>query len=313
VGQDAASKSHHCANTNVGRNYFWTEMTYVNKFQNGLWDNFKLSLKISRYPTFLFVLTTIVYIGLSVFGTMTEKGSEKLLLTIVVTFIVAAWLTIRTMLNAAPNEKSVTIDANSLTVHYPFLGKDKVISFSDIICIHANRTNDKGEAVIRIKSTDNKFGLNEDYQIITSLTTKEWRENAINKKLPLIINSDIEEKIKSKQTIFGSTYISGDDTYVIRKSFSKQDQKITLAEWTNYTEKERGIKFLGEEELINVTKDIQKEARHQYSLDTKFGPKTLDYFEGQLVATYEKDNRPKEIEKIVFDMELEFKNISEIK
>lgn len=288
-------------------------MTYENKFQNGLWDNFKSSLKISRYPTFLFVLTTVVYIGLSVFGTMTEKGSAKFLLTIVVFFIVAALLTIWTMLNAAPNEKAVTIDTNSLTVHYPFLGKDRVIAFSDIICIHANRTNSKGESLIRIKSTEVKFGLNEDYETVTSLNIKEWRETAINKKLPLIINSDIEEKVRSKWSIFGSTYISGDDIYAIRKSFTNDDQKITLTEWTSYTEKNKSIKFLGEEELINVTDDIQKEARRQYSLDTEFGPKTLDYFEGQLVASYEKDKRPKEIEKIVVEMRLEFKNISDIK
>lgn len=169
-------------------------MTYENKFQTGLWDNLKLSFKVSTYPIIILVLTTIMYFILSTFGTMTEKGSTKFLMTIAGLLIISTIIIVWTMLTVAPNEKSVTINENSLTINFPFFKKGKVILFSEIICIHVNRTDDKGEAQIRIKSTDTKFGLNEDYEVVTSLKTKDWKELATKKKLPLIINSDIEEK-----------------------------------------------------------------------------------------------------------------------
>jgi hypothetical protein len=287
-------------------------MTFENNHQAGLWDNLKLSFKVSTYPTIILVLTTITYFALSRFGTMTEKGEAKIVSIIILLIIISVLLTAWTMLTGAPREKSITVNENSLTINFPFLKKSKVIPFTDIICIHANRTNNKGEAQIRIKSTENKLGLNEDYEMVTSLKVEDWREIATTKKLPLIINSDIEEKVKKTWGIFGANYLGGDDYYVIKKSFMN-DQKIDLAEWTNYLNKNKKIKFLGTEELINITDDIQKEARRQYSLNTDFGLKTLDFFDGQLVLTYEKDKHPGEIEEITTDLKLEFKNISDLK
>lgn len=123
----------------------------------------------------------------------------------------------------------------------------------------------------------------------------------------------MKKKSKKRWGLFGPTYLSGDDYYVIKKSFSNEEQKINVDDWNDYVNKSSDIEFLGAEELINITDDIQKDARRQYSLNTDFGFKTLDFFEGQLVATYEKDKQPREIEKITADLKLEFKNVSDIK
>lgn len=284
-------------------------MTYENKYQKGFWDNLKLSFKVSTFLTILLILTTTTYLILSIFGNMTEKGADKLVMIITMLLIMSVSLTVVTMIIGAPNEKSVTISENELILTFPFLKKNRVVPFSSIICIHANRTSEKSEAQIRIKSTDKKVGLNEDYERVTSLKVNDWKEIAIKKKLPLIINSDIEEKVKQKWGIFGPIYFSGDDYYVIKKSLSNEDQKISIDELNDYLSKNTHIKFLGEEELINITDDIQKEARRQYSLITDFGLKTLDYFQGQLVANYEKGKKPIEIEKMTSDLKLEFKKI----
>jgi len=293
----------------LGAIIFYDYMTYENKYQKRLWDNLKLSFMASTFPTILLFLTTTTYFILSIFGTMTEKGAAKLVTIIIILLSISVLLTMVTMIKGAPNEKSVTISENSLAINFPFLKKSRIVPFSNIICIHANRTNDKGEAQIRIKSTDKKVGLNEDYEVVTSLKINDWKEIAIKKKLPLIIHSDIEEKVKQKWGIFGPTYLSGDDYYAIKKSFANEDQKINVDELNDYLSKNTSIKFLGIEELINITDDIQKEARRQYSLITDFGVKTLDYFQGQLVATYEKGEKPIEIEKIAADLKLEFKKI----
>lgn len=296
----------------LGAIIFHDYMTYENRYQKGFWDNLKLSFKVSTFPTILLILTTTIYLILSIFGKMTEKGADKLVTIIIMLLVMSVFLTIVTLIKGAPNEKSVTIGENSLTINFPLFKKNRIVPFNSIICIHANRTNDKGEAQIRIKSIENKLGLNEDYEIVTSLKVEEWREIATIKKLPLIINSDMEEKVRQEWGIFGPTYLSGDDYYVIKKSFMN-DQKIDLAEWTNYLNNNKKIIFLGTEELINITDDIQKEARRQYSLNTDFGLKTLDFFDGQLVVTYEKDKHPIEIEEITTGLKLEYKNISDLK
>lgn len=289
-------------------------MTYKNKFQNSPLTNLKLAMRTSSpFPMFVFVLTTVIYVALSVFGTMSEKGSMKLVFAIAFFFLVTVLLTTWTMLNAAPNEKSVTFGSDSLTIDFPLLKKSRTIFFRDIICIHASRTSDKQEALIRIKSQGNNFGLKEDYETITSLEPRDWKEIAVKEQLPLIIHSDIEERVKVKWGIFGPSYLSGDDTYVIKRSFVSEGERIALPVWNDYSSKNTDISFLGVEEFTNVTNDIQKEPRHQYSLRTDFGIKTLDYFEGRLLATYEKGKAPQQIEKIAVDLKLEFKNIFDIK
>jgi len=252
-------------------------------------------------------------VATSVFGTMTEKGKEKILGVIILfslwTIISAIWKT----LTFLPNEKSVTVDKNVITLNFPYFKKTQTIAFGDINYIRVKEGHEKSESIINIKTQENSFGLNEDVVTINSIASNEWREIAKENKLPLIIHHDIEEKVIEKRGLFGSQYLEGDDYYVIRKSFYDKDLKIDLNDWNDYVRMSSTIKALGQEEFINVTEEIQKQPKLQYSLQTSFGNKGLDFFEGVIVTTYEKGKKPTEIEQIATDLRLDFKNGVEIK
>lgn len=284
-------------------------MTYLNKYQTRLLDNFIKSVTTLSFTTVLLGLTIVMFIGFSVFGTMTEKGMEKMLGLITLLSFAIIISSLWTSLTVLSNEKSVTIDKNLITVTFPYFKKNQSIDFKDINYIRVKEGHEKSESIINIKTQENSFGINEEVVIINSINSNEWKDIAKGNKLPLIIHHDIEEKIIKKRRLFGTEYLNGDDYYMIRKSFDDKDLKIDLNDWDSYVRSNSTIKILGQEELINVTEEIQNEPKYQYSLQTDFGNKGLDFFEGVIVATYEKGKKPTEIEKIANDLRLDFKTV----
>jgi len=265
------------------------------------------------FTTILLALTIAVFIGLSVFGTMTEKGMQNILGLIILLFLATIISSLWTSLTILSNEKSVAVDKNIITITFPYFKKTQTIDFKDINYIRAQEGHEKSESIINVKTQENSLGLSEEVVIINSINSNEWRDIARQNKLPLIIHHDIEEKLIKKRGLFGTEYLNGDDYYVIRKSFENKDLKIELKDWEDYVNRNTKIKTLGQEEFINVTEDIQKEPKLQYSLETTFGTKSLEFFEGLIAITYEKDKEPNEIEQIANDLKLSFKNIADIK
>jgi hypothetical protein len=258
-------------------------------------------------------LTILSFIAFSVLGTMTEKGEAKILGIIILLSLWTVGLALWKALTFLPNEKSVTVDKNTITLNFPLFKKAQTIDFKDINYIRVREGHEKSESIINIKTKENVLGLSEDVVTTNSITSNEWKEIAKEHKLPLIIHRDIEEKVIEKRGLFGTQYLEGDDYYVIRKSFDDKDLQIDLNVWNDYVKRNSKIKALGQEEFINVTEEIQKEPKLQYSLQTEFGNKGLDFFEGLIVTTYEKGKKPVEIEQIADDLRLGFKNIVDIK
>jgi hypothetical protein len=244
---------------------------------------------------------------------MTEKGEEKILGVIIFISLSTIGLALWKALTFLPNEKSVTVDKNTIKLNFPFFKKAQTIDFTNINYIRVREGHERSESTINIKTQENFLGLSEEDVTINSITSNEWRKIATANKLPLIVHHDIEEKVIKKRGLFGTQYLQGDDYYVIRKSFDDRDLKIEFNEWNDYVSRNSRIKALGQEELINVTEEIQKEPKLQYSLQTDFGNKSLDFFEGVIVTTYEKGKKPTEIEQIATDLRLGFKNIVDIK
>lgn len=288
-------------------------MTFENKFQTNLFDNFIKSLTTLTYSTIILLLTILSYIGFSVFGTMTENGKQKIIGIIVVLVILTILTSLWKALSILPNEKSVSIENGSVVITFPYFKKSQQIKFQDINYIRAKNKHKNSESVISIKTNDNFVGLNEDFITINSISSDDWRVIAKERNLPLIIHNDIEERVITKKGLFGTSFHNADNYYVIRKDFEDERKKLELEKWQDYVRQNNWIKELGQEELINVTEDIQKLPKYQYSLDTKYGLKGIDYVEGQLIATYDKDENPVEIERIANDLELDFKNVMDLK
>jgi hypothetical protein len=288
-------------------------MTFENKFQTNLFDNFIKSLTTLTYSTIILLLTILSYIGFSVFGTMTENGKQKIIGIIVVLVILTILTSLWKALSILPNEKSVSIENGSVVITFPYFKKSQQIKFQDINYIRAKNKHKNSESVISIKTNDNFVGLNEDFITINSISSDDWRVIAKERNLPLIIHNDIEERVITKKGLFGTSFHNADNYYVIQKDFEDERKKLELEKWQDYVRQNNWIKELGQEELINVTEDIQKLPKYQYSLDTKYGLKGIDYVEGQLIATYDKDENPVEIERIANDLELDFKNVMDLK
>lgn len=288
-------------------------MTYENKYQTRLVDNFIRSVTTLSYTTVILLLTILSFIAFSAFGTMSEKGEAKTLGIIV---LFSSWTVLSALWKALtflPNEKSVTVDKNMITINFPYLKKAQSIDFNDINYIRAKDGDEKTESVISVKIKETVIGLDEDFVTISSIDSNEWRKIAKEKQLPLIIHQDVEENVKVKKGIFATTYLNGDDYYVIRKNFENEDERIELLHWQAYVRQNNWIRELGPEELINVTEKIQKGPKYQYSIDTKHGVKGLDFVDGQLIATYVKKQDPDEIQRISNDLKLSFKNVTDIK
>ena len=309
------NKVRHTAHTQaLGAIIFRSKVNYENKFRTNLFSDFIKSLTELTYSTIILLLTILFYIGFSLFGTMTEKGAAKILGIIgflaLLTIISAIWKS----LVALPNEKSVTIGSNSIVINFPYFKKEIRIDFNDLNYIIAKKGHEQSESMISIKTKkENILGMKEDILTINSISSSDWRKIAIDKKLPLIIHHDVEENLIRKKGIFGTTYSDGDDYYIIRKDFDDKSDNIELLDLQNYVKQNKWIKELGPEELINIVEEIQKAPKHQFSIDTMHGTKGLDYFDGQLVATYAKDQIPVEIKKISDELKLNFKNLTELK
>ena len=286
--------------------------TFENKFQTRLLDNFIKQVTRLTYVTIILLLTILTFIGLSVFGTMSDKGSDKIIGMIITLLVLTVGSAIWKALVFLPNEKSITIDNSALTITFSYFKKSITIPFDEINYIRVKENDEKNESVISHKSKENLLGLNEDFEIINSISSTQWREIAKENKVPLIVHQDITEKTKERKGLFGSTYSSGEDYYIIRKNFKNENEKIELQDFIEYARGNDLITELGPEEFINVTKEIQPDPKYQFSLTTKFGTKGLDFIDGQLLATYEKGQNPVEIEKISEDLKLSFKNLNSI-
>jgi hypothetical protein len=244
---------------------------------------------------------------------MPEKAVDKFLVTIgLFTAVTIYGIAIATF-KVWPTEKFVTFNESSMIINYPYLKKNQEIPFTKINYIRIHSSNQYPESQISIKRKENTYGLTEEIVTISSLNSTDWREVSLAYKLPIIIHNDIEERVLEKWGFLGTKYIERNDYYVIKKSFENKDQKIDENVWKDFSKNHGKIKYLGTEELINVSEEIQKGLKHQYSIETEFGVNGIDYFDGMLVTTYEKNKKPTDLERIARDLNSELKNIKDIK
>jgi hypothetical protein len=283
---------------------------YYNKYQTTL---SKLLLQALTYLRFLLNLL-LVFLIVFLISYLTFTGSDKLErfflpvfgVIILIAFIIVLYLTLKVL----PKEKSVTIDKDSIIVTYPYIKKTIIIDFSKLISIQVNILNKENRSELNFTS-DKKDSMSEDCIIIQSISPTEWKEIAVSNRLPLILSKEIEESVNVKQTLLSKKFI-GDNYYVIQKDFDNKALKISEQEFSDYTSKHDFIKLLGKEELFNIPTEIQESCKIHYSLSTDFGQKSLCYNAGVLIASYEKDKRPIEIEKIASDLNSQYKNIEKL-
>jgi len=287
-------------------------MTYKNKYQTNLANNFIKSLTTTRFTTIILLLLIIFFITFSITTEIPETAVGKFLVTIGLFTAVTIYGIVMATFKVWPNEKSVTFNESSMTINYPYLKKNHEIPFTEINYIRIHSSNQYPESQISIKRKENTYGLTEEIATISSLNSDDWREVALHYKLPVIIHNDIEERVFKKWGFFGTKYLERNDYYVIKKSFDNKDQKIDENLWREFSNTHDKIKYLGTEELINVSEDIQKDVKHQYSIETEFGVNGIDYFDGMLVITYEKNKKPNDLEIIARGINSELRNINDI-
>jgi hypothetical protein len=100
---------------------------------------------------------------------------------------------------------------------------------------------------------------------------------------------------------------------VVRKNLDNREIKIDESEWVRYASTNSNIKLLGQEERLNWKDNEGPQAPIQYTLNTIFGTKSLDFMDGQLGISYEKGKTPTEIIQISKDLNCEYENIMGVK
>jgi hypothetical protein len=200
------------------------------------------------------------------------------------------------------SEKSIQIKEGAVRIEYPFFKKNLILPFEDIE-ITTNYLSIINETTIYVKSK-------EEFVEVTSVTPKAWRDFAIKNSIPIAVEYYCDEKVKMKSGIISPVFL-GDDWYIIQKDL-KNDLKLEQDEWQTYLKTNSAIKFQGKGEYINFD-TIQYPQPIYYSLETRYGIKSITFIDSHLAAQYERGKEPFELKKIATDLKCDLSNIEGIK
>lgn len=287
-------------------------MRFTNNYPKSFSEKFVNAFRWIGVNSIIFIALTITFFTLGQLGYMKIKVAQTIATLTGLISITSIYKFLVFLLKIEPNEKSVEIHENSLTIEYPFPKRKRVIEFTQIDFIKYDKLSNNNKVSVGVKQDKSEFGMDFEFIELSSIDLQTWTALSDKKKIPLLIGYDIESKPIIKWG-FLVPRIELDDVYVIRKNIANREIKIDESEWTSYVSTNSKIKFLGRVERINWKNDDNSTPEIQYALDTSFGIKSLDFIDGQIGVAYQKGKSPIEIMKIARDLTCEYKDIMDIK
>lgn len=287
-------------------------MRLTNNYQKTFSDKFVNAFRFGGLSVIIFITLTIMLYALGQMGYIKSKVAQMLAILAGSLSISSIYKFLVFFLKLEPNEQSVEIKENLLTIDYPFPKPKREILFKEIDFIKYNMLSNRNETWIGIKKDKDKFGMDYELIEINSVDLSTWKTLSDKKQIPLAIGYELEDKPELKVGLLAPRF-TFDDIYVVRKNMDNREIKIDESEWTRYASTNSKIKFLGQEERLNWKDNEGPQAPIQYTLSTTFGTKSLDFMDGQLGIAYEKGKTPTEIVQISNDLNCEYKNIRDVK
>ena len=212
---------------------------------------------------------SIFIVGVSIFFILTYKYT-----------IITDWL------KFTPNEISVDINIDNLTISYPKPKDNLIIPFSKLKSVTYNKLSHNQEASIMFEQSDEslkKLGLDFDQANINSLTEKEWESAALKYGFSLTIAFELDSSTEK-------------DIYLIEKELNS-DNRIPKDELQTLIKNSKEIQYLGTQVYYNTKDKEHFEPMEQYSFETQHGVETFDIIQGKIVISYSKNQRPKELDQ----------------